>query len=347
MSNTTDKKECDLLEADATRKRNCETPEDEPPRKVSRASGKTLSQIDDGSMTPLHMAAWSGCVEAVRELLAAGADTRAQNSKGCTPLHTALYFMEEESAECLVDADSNINITDKDGQSPLHVAAKYGYDTIVRKLLIGGADPNPQDVKGKTPLHYAAEREFDSTVRELLYNDVHPHIIDETGKYPLDVPIILKYYKVVKIILSVYAFKDIVINWKEFNFKPRKTQYCIELLSKCYAESQRMKESKVCGCNFSYHDLASGNVIKVAQCLENKAVRDALHQDFKQDFPNYADLISYNVRKAERRKILVDQCLGCFDILSKKLPSLPRLSLDTIFVYLREQDLQNFIKAFK
>ena len=68
----------------------------------ARANAKNA----DGE-TPLHHAAKYGEVEAVRALLAAGADPNAKTPIGATPLHMARAFGEEAAAKVLIDAGAD------------------------------------------------------------------------------------------------------------------------------------------------------------------------------------------------------------------------------------------------
>ena len=78
--------------------------------------------------TPLHLAAFFGGAEAVRAILARGADPDA-------------------------DADNTF------GVRPIHSAAAVGDHASVRALLEAGADPNVEQQGGHTPLDAALHNE--------------------------------------------------------------------------------------------------------------------------------------------------------------------------------------------
>ncbi|XP_054718263.1 serine/threonine-protein phosphatase 6 regulatory ankyrin repeat subunit B-like [Uloborus diversus] len=329
-----------------------------------------------GGYTPLHWAAQKNYGEFARKLLAAGASTRVRDDEGQTPLHHALSFNKENVAAILLDADSKIDIQDKGGRTPLHEAVLYG-SAAVRKLLAAGANTrlrdkddgftplhialyfnrkeaaailldadskiDCRDKEGRTPLHLAAKERNADAVRQLLFSDVRVHIEDYDGKYPIN----YGNTAILKTIISIYACRDITINWEDFNFNPEKTQLCIELLSECYAELQLMKDTKVQETTVSYHDLVRIHVSRAALYLRNENIRKVLHSDrVAQDFPNYADMIAFKLERAEKRRILADQCLKCFGILCGTLPPLPTISVDIIMLCLSEKDMQNFIDAF-
>ena len=91
--------------------------------------------------TPLHKAAEQGDIEAVKKLIADGADINSQNGRdGETPLHRAITRGQTEMAKLLIDSGANVNIGRKrDGQTPLAMAVSRGRDEIAKLLRAKGA----------------------------------------------------------------------------------------------------------------------------------------------------------------------------------------------------------------
>lgn len=90
---------------------------------------------DEDGLTALMRAADRGATEAVRALLAAGADVHAMESEGQTALHYAVLCDFPEIAGLLVSAGSDMHVQDRDGQSPRDCAT-----TQLRAVMDAAAD---------------------------------------------------------------------------------------------------------------------------------------------------------------------------------------------------------------
>ncbi|HKB47648.1 MAG TPA: ankyrin repeat domain-containing protein, partial [Ktedonobacterales bacterium] len=95
-------------------------------------------------------AASVGSVDAVKLLLAAGADAKVKNSFDATPLMWGITNLEK--VRLLVDAGADVNARSKQGMTALLIAASNaGSIEIVRFLLAKGAEVNPRAESGATP----------------------------------------------------------------------------------------------------------------------------------------------------------------------------------------------------
>ncbi|THG96293.1 hypothetical protein EW026_g5516 [Hermanssonia centrifuga] len=87
-------------------------------------------------VTPLEWCIWMGIPNVLETLLQCGADVY----EGC-PLHLAASSGDVEALKLLVHAGADINLQDTDGATPLHMAAYYGKAEYVKELIrIGGDD---------------------------------------------------------------------------------------------------------------------------------------------------------------------------------------------------------------
>jgi len=120
---------------------------------------------DDHEATLLMHAAIFGSPEAIRVLLAAGADVSARNSFDAT----ALLWAARDPAKValLLGAGANVNAQSRQGRTPLIVAAS-GSAESVRLLLGKGADARAHDQAGITALMTAALAGDVESVRRLV-----------------------------------------------------------------------------------------------------------------------------------------------------------------------------------
>ena len=124
---------------------------------------------------PIHEAATSGDVEAVRRLLDEGTpvdqfDTTDNYGRPTTALYRATMAGRVEVVKVLLNAGADPTLRADDSRSvlnPLQVAAKFGRADILQMFLDQGADPNAPG-KEATPLHLALKTQKDDIVRLLL-----------------------------------------------------------------------------------------------------------------------------------------------------------------------------------
>jgi hypothetical protein len=100
------------------------------PNEVGRVSGAAA----------LHHAALTGQEEAIRILVAHGADLNLRTRVGLTPLHTAIYAKEPGAASVLIELGADLTIRDDDGGgTPLQYARTFKQPEIERMLIEAGA----------------------------------------------------------------------------------------------------------------------------------------------------------------------------------------------------------------
>ncbi|MEA2460149.1 MAG: uncharacterized protein QOH90_326 [Actinomycetota bacterium] len=135
---------------------------------VGEDAGATARKSPDG-FTPLHLAAFFGHPDAVKILLAAGADVSiaADNDMKVLPLHSAAAVSRADIAELLIDAGAELNVGQNGGWTPLHSAAHNGAAELVDLLLERGADPTIAADDGRTPRDMAAEEGHEQVLDRL------------------------------------------------------------------------------------------------------------------------------------------------------------------------------------
>ena len=115
---------------------------------------------------PIHNAARTGNIQAVKQHLDAGTDVDAKDGFGLgrTPLHFAAREGHKKIVELLIDKGADMNAkADSIEFTPLHIAAREGHKEIVELLIAKGADVNARDEEGDTPLDWADRRNQTAT----------------------------------------------------------------------------------------------------------------------------------------------------------------------------------------
>ena len=113
--------------------------------------------------TALHLAAYFGGPDAVRLLLARGADLTAvaDNPMRVRPLNSAVAGGHTESVRVLLAAGADVNAVQQQDITPLMGAAAGGRREIVEFLLEAGADKTLRSADGSTAADYARQRGHD------------------------------------------------------------------------------------------------------------------------------------------------------------------------------------------
>ena len=133
--------------------------------------------LGDG-MTALHWAARHGDLRTARRLLAAGADPETVTRLGRhTPLHVASRAGHAPVVAALLAHRANGEALTSAGAAPLHFAAQSGNVDAVEALLAQGADPDVREPRwGQTPLMFAAGAARAAIVAPLLRWGADPGI---------------------------------------------------------------------------------------------------------------------------------------------------------------------------
>lgn len=133
-------------------------------RQPKRQTKSHLDEPDEYGRTRLMRAGARGDLQAVKDLLARGADVDASNGDGYTALMYTADYGNSEIVEYLLDQGADVDAKDKNGLTALMEAAKQNLDAgdviasyvdTVKALLKKGADVSLQDKDGLTALMYA------------------------------------------------------------------------------------------------------------------------------------------------------------------------------------------------
>jgi ankyrin repeat protein len=124
---------------------------------VQRLDGADLNVRGGDGFTPLHLAAFFGGADAVKAILATGADpdADAENIFKVRPIHSASAVRDHASVRALLEAGANPNVKQQAGYTPLHTAAHNNDAALAQLLLDHGADTSLTTDDGQTPLAMA------------------------------------------------------------------------------------------------------------------------------------------------------------------------------------------------
>jgi len=151
---------------------------------VAALKGADLTVRDRRGNTPLLYAASFGSVEAVRALVAAGADVNAKNGFDLTPLIGSATNLEK--VRILVAKGADVNAKTKQGRTALMIAAACdGCSEVVKLLLSKGADAKVKDTGGTTAVALAADASDNESLRLLLAAGGEAQTVENGGVTPL------------------------------------------------------------------------------------------------------------------------------------------------------------------
>jgi ankyrin repeat protein len=118
--------------------------------------------------SPLIVASYKNHMEVVTLLLAAGSNTRAQQSGGWSSLHYALLNKNKDMAIFILRHSPDVNPSTSGRLRPLHLAALAGFADICARLLDLGAEMEVTDSGGLTALRVTAQAGQLETVKFLV-----------------------------------------------------------------------------------------------------------------------------------------------------------------------------------
>jgi ankyrin repeat protein len=127
------------------------------------------------------VAAGEGDIETVRQLLAQGANVKAQDENGRTALIAAAYRNDLAIVDVLIQAGADVNVQDNTQQSAYLISTSEGYLELLRLTLRAGADVHSTDSYNGTGLIRAADRGHVEIIQELLKTDIKIDHVNNLG----------------------------------------------------------------------------------------------------------------------------------------------------------------------
>ena len=114
------------------------------------------SLVEAGGNASLHKEAAKGDADAIRALVAAGADVNAPDKMDATPLVWAAIGGHVGAIRALIEAGAEVNARPNTIDPPLHFAALHDNAEAIRALVEAGAEVNAKVGRGTAALHLAS-----------------------------------------------------------------------------------------------------------------------------------------------------------------------------------------------
>ncbi len=117
---------------------------------------------------PLHVAASRSSLSVLEVVLASHPSLDTVNQEGMTPLHIAAFYGNVEAAKMLLDAGSDANaVCPKSRETALHIAVRSGHGTVVALLLDQGADIDAKNRAFETAMSIALQHKMHAIAQTL------------------------------------------------------------------------------------------------------------------------------------------------------------------------------------
>jgi len=147
-----------------------------------------LSPLGDAGAEPqLIESVTNRDTEALRALVAQGADVNVLQPRGATALHWAAHCDDRPTAELMRPSGARVNVANSHGIAPLGFACENGNAPMAERLLHAGADINAGNNAGEAAFHGAAYRGNEPGVQYLADQGAAVNPTNKNGRTPLDV----------------------------------------------------------------------------------------------------------------------------------------------------------------
>ncbi|XP_023390373.1 transient receptor potential cation channel subfamily A member 1 [Pteropus vampyrus] len=145
-----------------------------------------INFVNNGNVSPLHMAVQSGDLEMIKMCLDNGAQLELMESGKCTALHLAATQGATEIVKLMISSYSGssdiINAVDGNHETLLHRASLFDHHELADYLISVGADINSTDSEGRSPLLLATASASWNIVNLLLSKGARVDIKDHLGR---------------------------------------------------------------------------------------------------------------------------------------------------------------------
>lgn len=158
-------------------------------KKIVAAGADVDEAMND--QRPLHIAICIDNIDAVKELIALGANINLKNKDDDNPLFLAIKLHKISIIDYLCKLKAtNINDTNKNGDTPLIAAVRENSSAACEILLGHQADPDKQNNMGETAAILACSLNHHHCLNMLIKYGANLNLFDMTGRTPVTVSLI-------------------------------------------------------------------------------------------------------------------------------------------------------------
>lgn len=129
-------------------------------QEILKSNPARVSEHAPDGFTPVALAAFFGQLNAVKALIAAGANVNAaaKNPLKVQALHAAVAGRNLEIVKAVLDAGADPNAQQQAGFRPMHEAGTNANRKLAELLLAHGADPSLPNDEGKSAIDFARDK---------------------------------------------------------------------------------------------------------------------------------------------------------------------------------------------
>ncbi|MGB4191071.1 MAG: ankyrin repeat domain-containing protein [Rickettsiales bacterium] len=264
--------------------------------------GVDVNIVSISQESPLMIAAKAGHAEAVKILIAAGADKEAIDSQGWTALMMAADGGHAEAMKILLEAGANKEAFQTGGHTSLMLAAQNGHAEAVKILLEAGVNKDAFQIGGYTSLMIAAGKGHVEAMKILLEAGANKDAFQTGGYTSLMLAAQNGHAEAVKILLEAGADKESInsVRWTALMIAAQNGHAeAVKILIAAGADKEAI-DSQGWTALMIAADGGHGEVVKIL--LEAGAIKDT----FSSDDGYTALMIAADGGHAEVVKILLE-----------------------------------------
>lgn len=129
-------------------------------KQLVREDPALASSYSPDGFPPVGLAAFFGHVDAVKTLIAAGADIHAaaRNALKVQAIHAAVASKNLDIVRTVLEAGADPNAAQQQGFRPMHEAGSSGSRELAELLMKYGGDPTLKNDEGKSTIAFAREK---------------------------------------------------------------------------------------------------------------------------------------------------------------------------------------------